>query len=879
MTKITLNPVNYYDIADIYYFETDNRPLYDISNNIDILNTTTSYLGFYQEISANLETEPAGGFTVPSCAYQGANGLLYPIDISQPVTSIDYTQYPIYLVIKAVGSSKYQCLAFSASLTINTLFNRFISTSIGKAIKVGPGGSIVDEVTFDLYYGAYGYQNLYVGKVLTANTISFGGNQVSMLGDNRFLAKNADDSTLGLITRYVDNTNSSTSQKTVLMNNANSPYPFSEIIHQVGSIINTGSVGQSPVFFTSAPLTVDSNGSFTLSSISSILNEVHFASPVVSAGTLDGNKLGTAGVNFNSLMTFAQNFLLHAAAFSTNLQETTQILNTSLIFNGTSAVLATGLQVMFSPVSATFGMDSVAYSSVPSYLTSALQGLSNGISFGQYKQTGYGAFIGYVANSNVEASTSVIYTDSITSYAVSSLVGSSALSIVNKNSTSNAVFCLDTDYIIFNASVGAYYGNTASAPLEITNKSYVDAAVASATNATASKVPLAGTNSGNAITGSLFFNVTSNADSSTVVSFNTMLNTTVLSNNPITVYGVTSTGAQGTPQIVRGFTLPDGNSGYSHYSGASYALPAGYTVTGTQYANINPLGSDFVTRDYVYSYVSNVLSAGGAYAQLGTLGAPPADQTFYGNNLFTNTVTLNAATALELSSTAAVTITSGAPSITFTNSTPSLKLRYDPAVFSLINYAADISSDAAFTFVPRGYIDDQLPTIISRVLGPVIYGAWGFSDVNRSITVSKLGLTWRFPYTTVVPTYDHSDSSFSTYFTQSSGDNSLTFLGIPDPEGGPTPVGALFMVSISDSRINGIGALLGHQARTQTAIIVNDTVMARNLCQNDTGHNSESQGFLVGTTSTTSVYLQPNDKLYLLTEDADHACASIIRIR
>ena len=162
-------------------------------------------------------------------------------------------------------------------------------------------------------------------------------------------------------------------------------------------------------------------------------------------------------------------------------------------------------------------------------------------------------------------------------------------------------------------------------------------------------------------------------------------------------------------------------------------------------------------------------------------------------------------------------------------------------------------------------------------MGPVIYGAWEFAPVLRSVTVSKLGITWRFPYVSVTPSHS---INFSAYFSQNSGDNGLTFLGIPDPAGGSSPVGALFLVSVSDNRMSSIGTLLGHQARTQTAIIVNDTtVMARNLCQDDTGHNAESQGFLIQTTSTACVWLAPNDKLHILTEDAEYACASIVRIR
>ena len=880
MSKITLGPVNYYDISDIYYYSVDNRPLYNISNNLDIVNTAVSYLGFYQEISANPATEPAGGFAIPSCAYQGPNGLLYPIDISQPITSLDYTQYPIYLVIKNLGSSTYQCLAFSASLTINSLFNKFLPASIGRALKVGPGGALVDEISFDLYYGSYGYQNLYVGKILTPNTISFGGNQVSMLGDNRFLVKNADDSTTGLITHYVNNVNTSTAQKTILINNAGSPYPFSEIINQIGSTTVGGLTTPTPVFFTSAALQTDGNGVFTIPNINTVLNEVHFASPVVAAASLDSNKLGTAGVNFNSLISFAQNYLLHNETFSTNLQEGSQTINTSILFDNTNALFTTGLQLQFQPVSATFGLDSVAYGSVLGNLATALQTLSSGLSFGSYKQNGIGAFVGYVSNTALSTAT---FTDG-TSYAASNLVGSSALSIINKNSTTNALVSLDTDYIILNASVGAFYGNTPSVPLELTNKAYVDAAVASAANASTSKIPLAGSTTSAPITGSLYSNVTANADSSTVLILNTMLNTSILSNNPITFYGIAS-GSAASPQILRGFTLPDTNSGA--LSSPSYGSPVGDSPTG-QYAGLVPEGSDFTTRDYVTTYITAKLTSGTGYALLGSYGSTPTANNFYGDNLFKDSsggpslITFASATtsfAIAPTGSVAATITCATPSITLSSAVSAFGLYYGGA-FSLSSIPTTTGSAYDYMLVPKNYVDVQVPTLIANALGPVICGTWLFKPVTRVASVSKLGLTWYFPYMTTVPDIDGSlTSSFSTYFSVNSGDNGLKFNGIPDPTNPLNPpIGAMFSITVLDSRVTNPGGAVGNQFQTQTAIITTgDVVLARQVLDedNDAGRLSG----LPSTTCSTSVYLAPGALLYLLTTNGEYASASIVRIR
>jgi len=873
MTKITLNPVNYYDISDIYSWEVDNRPLYDISNNIDVINTTTSLLGFYQELPANPETEPVGGFQNFTCAYVGANGLLYPIDISQSMLSIDYSSVPIYLVIAPLGQSIYKCLAFSASLVISSLYNNFLPGSIGNALKVGPGGTLVDQLYFDLYYSAYGYQNIVVGKILTPNTIAFGGNQVSTLTDNYFIAKNRNDSTTGLLTTYVDNSSSSVSSQSILLNTVGSSYPFIEYVHQIGSSQIGNSPSKVPVYFSSIPLSTNTNGSFTIDNVENVLNELHFASSVITTNTLSDSKFGTAGVNNSALLGFAQNYLLHSQILSANLNEVSQSISTSLLFSNSTGLSTNGLFVQFDTVNTLFGVDSTIYSNLPLTVSTALQSSSNGICFGQFKQTGIGAGIGYVTNSNPSNAS---YTDSTSGYKLADLVGSSALVFTNKNASSNAIISIDTDYILFNTTTGTFYGNIPTNPLEITNKLYVDSAVNGATNTANSKVPLIGTGSSNAITGGLFFDVTASSDTSTVLSFNSMINTTIFSSNPINVQLL---GSPGTYQTIRGFTQ-------------DASIPA------TNFAISGLTGNEFATIGYVQTYVSSAISGLGSYVALtGSQNIGTGIKTFSDSINFTSAIpiTIN---SVDLTSTPiAATITCNVPSVTFaapSTATP----------FRLLVSASDIETTENLPncLVTKRYVDTNVETLINNILGPGICATWNHNLINRGTQIAYDNITWwRCAVASPEPDEDSfvTTNPFSTYFTFTPNDGHgsggyFTFLGIPDPSNpvdavthppiGLTPVGATFTINVSDGWYTSSGsAWPGGIFRTQTVIAVQKvgdssmTTLARNIHQDDTDGTSVYS--LVGSSCSTVVKLNPQDKLYLLSENAEYSSVSIARIR
>lgn len=845
-SKVTLNTVGYYTATDIYEYNSDNRPLYNISSNIDLLNGVIATAGFYQEISADPETEPVGGFLPLTCACVGYNGLLQPIDISQPITTIDYSKVPVYLITSSLGSSNYKAISFSSTITISNLYNSFLSTSTGNALKVGPGGALVDEVYFDLYYSGYNYQNLFVGKILTPNTISFGGNQVSVLSDNRFISKNINDSTTGLLTKYIDNSVTSISDFGVLVNTTNSAYPFVTYVNQVGYTSSTSSLSSSsfsstvPVYFSGSPLVANQDGTFAVANVESLLDEVHFASPVVAADLLSDDKLGTAGVNIRTLYGFTQNYMLHSQNLSTNLSELSQNISTSLYFNSSASTSTIGIFAQFDAITASYGQTatSITGSTLASFLTTTAMSYSHGISFGTFKSNGVGAFIGYITNTD----TTLNYLDSSTSNIVSTLVGSSTLSISNKNSTSNAIVSLDTDMIIFNTSIGAYYKNTASNALEITNKLYVDSAVNAITSSIANMIPLAGNSSSNPITGSLYIDVTSNSDSSTVLLCNTLSLTNIASANPVQFLALTSSGIGGL-QTVRGLTTQD-----------------------STFSNTN----DLTTVSWVQWYVGTNTIAGPAILA--------NNQTFTGNNIFNKSITINNDTPITINSldNSQSSIVCNSPSLLFSSASNStFRLYMDPSI-------SITSADATNTILNKGYLDNNLDTLVESILGPSISASWDRATVNLNGAQSYSNTTFGASQSTsnwvsaVNPTSNY-DNNFVTsttaYFTYNN-DGSYTFSGLNSGT-----EGAVFHIDLNLSNPTSYRTFI-----LQAVILKVDS--SNTVYVLDSRYESATASgswFTLGTSFSTTVFLNPLDRIYFLvgttSSSGVNSTASIVRIR
>ena len=369
---ISLKPINIYQEFDPYDIDVDNRPLLNIQDNISEIVSILEDSGFYSEIAADPSQEPAGGFVPFTCACVYSNSLLIPIDISKSVFEIDYTTYPIVLILgqKDPNLLTYPCISFSAGLRLSSTFTYFVPGSQGRLLRVGPGGVLVDQMYYDLSYASKGYQALYVGKILGPTSIVFGGNQVNILGNNFYLAKNRDDLTTGLITVQRSNSNSNTVFKSINSNDIGSTYTYAEYTNSYSSPTSI-SVYPTPVYFSTSELPFDqSTSTFTTSALESLLNEIHFSTPAVNTFVGATQLYLTAGVNVRSLLDFASSSVLHSPSYSNNISEIGQGISTKLIFTDRAKILDTdpnipiGVSINAGPTT------SVGYSINSSYFSS-----------------------------------------------------------------------------------------------------------------------------------------------------------------------------------------------------------------------------------------------------------------------------------------------------------------------------------------------------------------------------------------------------------------------------------------------------------------------------------------------------------------------------
>lgn len=817
MSKVTLGTVKYYDPADIYSYEVDNRPLYDISANVELINTAIANLGFYQEVSANPETEPPGGFTPLTCVLYGQNGLLFPIDISQPVTTIDYAKFPIFLVIEKMGVSKYKCLAFSSAFNMPGLFNKFLPDSIGRAIKLGPGGSLVDEIYFDLYYSDYTYQNIIVGKVLTPSTITFGGNQVAVLGDNRFLAKNRDDSTSGLIVKIIQNDINSSAFKSILTNTAGSPYPFTEYINQTYAPIGS-TPGRLPVYFTSLPLSI-TDGIFN-GNIDSLLNEVHFAAPSISASTHLDSKYKTAGVNVASLLGFSGSYLLHAKPLSINLSEVSQTLSTSLHFDSSTTP---ALSAIFDSSLVNFGTNA---QNLASTLTAAVS-TASGLQLGPLNAEGTGAFVYHVTNN---APSDAIYSDSDQYYfPMSGLSGGSAVVFTNKGAGAQAAMVFSTQGpLVLDSNVGVFCIDPGTKPSSLTNRNYVDKMFTAAANSANSRIPLAGSTADAPITGSLYFDVKSNnTDTATVLEFDSLIASRIKSSYPVEFKALATSDFQ----TVRGATPSTGED------------------------------SDLTTRLYVQGKIDAAITTA-----VGTNFVTKAGpDSISGTKTFESTAQIitSAATPLVLNAPIGLSVISLA--------TTAATVVLEPSGVGLtakFETSATVDADPDNTLVTKKYMLDSVEAIASGKVGAPIYAIW---NAGTRTTTTSLAAANGWGYATRGITPDTASANFLTAFDLVESGALLYKLDAP----------LVLQVNVSDARIVGLGpAFPGGIFRTQTAIITKSggttTIVARNIHQDDTDGSSVNS--LVGSSCSAVVLLNKNDILYILSEQADTVSASLARI-
>lgn len=725
MSKITLNPVRYYDVNDPYTMEVDNRPIFDLSSNLDIINTRLSQLGFYKEVKADPQMEPASGFSPFTCGYIGENGLLYPIDITLSPLDLNFSSFEIVLVVEK-RTSDYIVITFSSNFTIPGNFNSFLPDSVGRAIKLGPGGSLIDELAFDLYYASSNLQSVIVGKILSATTISFGGNQVSTLGNNRFVRKDTNDSTTGLTTVYRNNIENSVVSKSVVANGAGSAYSFAEI--QISSNVNPGTNVLSlensiPVFLTNKTLNLDPvTGIFTDTSFESRLNEFHVRTPTVSALTDDVTKTRTAVINSGALLDFTASYLIHSSTYSTILGETSQSLSTNLQLVPKEDTAASLLIVSSNLKTLGERLDSIT--GLPENLIPIVTETSTlrGISLGGFSDSGSvsGSFIGVIQD--VASETSLV--DTTNSLKMSEMTGSSSLLIYSKETSSALqgaanIFLLSDGYIGLYAKGGVHLSKSPVLDTEVANKAYVDLAISTITNTNEKKVTLSGTTDADPISSSFFFDVSDSLEPNTLFKLKGLTSCDVLANTSVAFKDLTS---------------PE-----------SYIVAQAHTPASGS-------AKDLVNRDFMTSYVTAAISeavAGGA-DPITLNGA----QTVTGAKNFNVSQTFSNTVPLIITRTTAGNSKINTTNVTFLefgvvgSSTIAAKIKLAGAISK--------TTDTSNVLTTKEYVDTQVATLAGTIPS-YVYQDYAFWDLKAQGETGSISVN-AFPDTL------HRSALFSTLF-------------------------------------------------------------------------------------------------------------------
>jgi hypothetical protein len=721
MSTLSLLPVRYYNETDIYDVSVDNRPLYDIVSNLQLLNNQLGNLGFYIEAKANPETEPVGGFTKNTCACIRENSLLFPVDITKPVSEIDYSKFPIVLVVdKDSKTNIYKCLSFSILYKVNDKLQAFLKTSVGNTLKVGFGGVLTDYFYYNQYCGGKGYQDITVGKILSTTEITFGGNQVGVLSDNNFLQKNYDDSTSGLVTVVRDNKESAIVLKTININTVNSPYVFAEYqsSHKPQFATSQSAV---PVFFTNNDLVYNQvTGEFLDLDLDSKLNELHFKSPIISSSSNQDKIYQSAGVTVGSLFDFAKNNLVHTASFSEAIPELEQSISTSLNFKFSTANTQT-LVAQFPSVTRSIGNSVNQTTGITSALIPTL-GVNpiSGITFGDYSDYGLGVYLGLVQDTSVGV-TRPTETDEralaeatkFKTVTLTDLSNSSTLLLHAKSGSellSNLALSAD-GYVILSGSHGVHVLKQPVLDSEVCNKKYTDSLFASISDSTVQKVSLSGTSEGNAIAGIFEFNVTTLTDSSTVLKFNTLGHTDIYSSSPIRF--IDSTDAPQL-QVLKIYTTS------AHFSDDGWdaldAVNKGYLKTYVDGAIISSAITPMVT---VGGTVLQDITGPKSFTNFLTL----ADSSHNGRVLSIDTVAVNAI------------IDTSSKYINFVDTADFLLLGDETVPTIKLRTGGTTQSDDIHTVTSKGYVDDLVANVRSN--NQDIWGSWDYKPTGDGGLVSN----------------------------------------------------------------------------------------------------------------------------------------------
>lgn len=838
MSKVSLNPVRYYDISDIYTASTDNRPLYDISNNISSLNDALTILGFYQELYASQDTEPPGGFTPFTCVAVSKSNTLIPVDVSLSSLTVDYSQLPIYLVIESLGSSLYKCISFSSTISVPSSSNGFLFESIGKSLKIGPGGALVDEIYFDLYYSNLSYQQISVGKVLTQTTFSFGGNQVNTLSDSRFISKNRNDSTTGLVTRLIDLQDSHMAVLSTILPESiplsNSTSLFTSYVNSVGGGTLATPPSKSPVYFSYRELRTDSLTGNLAGDTISLLNEVHFAPISVVPESTDTSLL-TSGVNVDSLLKFTTNYVLHAPSYSQALNEDNQDVHTSLtLTRSTSALNLTALPFTYSPASvdSTFLID-------PEILTYLSSTPSAGVSFYNFQSNSTnpalgGGYLGFAQDGGVNGVDPTTFTDQ--KGPTDFFNGSNTLVLYSKKATSNtslgaaSLYLLSDGYLILGSPNGVFCKNTPRLGYEITNKDYVDNSISTIATDVLQRIPYTGTTIDKPITGALYFSPLNTISPNTVLQFNNYSNTDFESNQTFRFMVLNNPGTFALIQAATPVADPGGSP------------------------------NDVITRGFLAPVIAGVTA--------GVLV----------NSLTTNTTQDIVSTKTITSGNGLVVATGASVSINNTDGTGTISsvIKTNKSYFSvqttgvgdyvkLLSKATEVG-DVDNVVVTKGFLTATAGLSVAAEFNATpVYAMW----FNHSIPVPSTAFSEFNNWHCITQGYPDESSllNFSSFFSLD-GDGILTYIYA-------TP--GLFIIESSDNK-----------STTGGPSVVAESVIARKrsgiVVKCDYNSSVVSSGWLAGSSLTGGrcsaiVRLQNGDKLAIMSKMSDNGSASISLLR
>jgi hypothetical protein len=722
MSTLSLLPVRYYNETDIYDVSVDNRPLYDIVSNLQLLNNQLGNLGFYIEAKANPETEPVGGFTKNTCACVKENSLLFPIDITKSVVEIDYSKYPIVLILsKDSITGIYKCLSFSILYKVSEKAQAFLKSSIGNTLKVGFGGTLTDYFYFNQYCGGKGYQDITVGKILSTAEITFGGNQVGVLSDNNFLQKNYNDSTSGLVSVVRDNKESTVVLKTININTVNSPYVFAE--YQSSSKPQFATTQSAvPIFFTNNDLVYNQvTGEFLDLDLNSKLNEVHFKSPTVTSSSSQDDIYNSAGITVGSLLDFAKNNLIHSANFSNAIPEIEQTVSTSLNFrfsdNNALTLINNFPGIIRSIGNSVDQTTGITSSLLPTLGTTPISGLT----FGEYSDYGLGVYVGLIKDNPTgitrpteDDEQALAESTGFKTVTMTNLSNSSTFLIHAKSgsdSLSNLTLVAD-GYVILSGANGVHVLKQPKLDSELVNKKYADTLFKSVADTTVQKVSLAGTSDGNAISGFFEFNTTALTDSSTVLKFNTLGTTDIYSSSPIRLIDSTDTPQL---QVLRIYTN-------------SSTLP---TDSGWNAA-------DVINKGFLKFYVDAAIVSSAITPMVTVSGS--VLQNITGPKAFTQFVTINDTTNhgrfLSIDSNSSnVFIDTSASYINLVDTSDFLSLADDSTPSVKLRTGATTGSDDTYVVTSKGYVDSAVAQV--RSINHDIWGNWTLKAAGEGGIISN----------------------------------------------------------------------------------------------------------------------------------------------